>query len=152
MALPPNAEVRISLEDAARMDVPSDVIVTIRIVPHGWPALGAGERELHMVLTSEGVRVRGFAGCTRFTGSYQQTERQLCFKPLAATRMVCLEGTEQEQRFLEALGEVVRFTINGHSLALYTGMNGCFSASRPSRYSRRGSSRFANGYAGSVGS
>jgi heat shock protein HslJ len=28
---------------------------------------------------------------------------------------------EQEQRFLEALGAVVRFTISGDSLAVYTG-------------------------------
>jgi heat shock protein HslJ len=28
---------------------------------------------------------------------------------------------EQEQRFLEALGGVVRFTVGGDSLALYTG-------------------------------
>jgi putative lipoprotein len=212
MVLPPNAEIHISLEDVARMDVPSDVIAMTRIVPRGGPpwafslaydprklhdrgryvlrvrveaggrllfinaeqipvfdrdagsgikirvsrvagasegrrasaprpdvsltdtywklteidgqavALGAGERELHMVLTSRGgARVRGFAGCNRFTGSYQQVESQLRFKPLAATRMACLKGMEQEQLFLEALGEVVRFTINGDSLALYTG-------------------------------
>jgi len=74
-----------------------------------------------MVLTSEAVHVRGFAGCNRFTGSFQRTDGQLRFKPLTATQMACLEGMEQEQRFLEALGEVVRLTINGHSMALYTG-------------------------------
>jgi len=212
MALPPNAEIHIFLEDVARMDVPSDVIATTRIVPQGGPpwtfslaydpgklhdrgryvlrarieadgrllfistrqipafdenagspvdilvsrvgrtppdgrtsahtpdvsltdtywklteidgqpaALGAGERELHLVLTSEeGVRVRGFSGCNRFTGSYELNEDQLRFKALAVTRMACREGMEQEQRFLEALGGVVRFTVSGDSLALYTG-------------------------------
>jgi len=212
MALPPNAEIHVSLEDVARMDVPSDVIATTSLGPHGGPpwafslaydprklggrrgryvlrarieadgrllfinteqipafdrdagspvkirvshvggapegrrtsaslpdvsltdtywklteidgqaaVLGAGGRELHMVLTSEGGQVRGFSGCNRFMGSYQQIESQLRFKPLAATQMACLEGMEQEKRFLEALGEVVRFTINGGSLALYTG-------------------------------
>ena len=35
--------------------------------------------------------------------------------------MASLEGMEQEQRFLTSLGEVVRFTISGDSLALYSG-------------------------------
>lgn len=211
LALPPNAEIHIFLEDVARMDVPSEVIATSRIVPEGGPpwafsleydprklhdrgryvlrarieadgqllfisteqipafsrdagspveilvsrvggtprgsatsaqtadvsltetywklteidgqpaALGAGERELHMVLTSEGNHVRGFSGCNRFTGSYEQNESQLRFKPLAATRMACREGIEQEQRFLDALGSVMRFSIRGDSLTFYTG-------------------------------
>jgi putative lipoprotein len=88
----------------------------------GRPAtLGAGERELHMVLTNEGDHVRGFSGCNRFTGSYELTDSQLRFRPLAATRMACLEGMEQEQRFLAALGEITRFTISGNSMALYSG-------------------------------
>jgi putative lipoprotein len=211
MALPPNAEIHIFLEDVARMDVPSEVIATTRIVPQrgqpwafslaydprklhdrgryvlrarieadgqllfistrqipafdgnagspaeipvsrvGWTppdgstsapnpdasltdtywklteidgqpaALGAGKRELHMVLTSEGARVRGFSGCNRFTGSYELNGDQLRFKALAVTRMACREGMEQEQRFLEALRGVVRVTVSGDSLALYTG-------------------------------
>lgn len=89
---------------------------------NGQPAtLGAGERELHMVLISEGNRVRGFSGCNRFTGSYELTDSQLRFKPLAATRMACMEGMEQEQRFLESLAEAMRFSISGDSLALYSG-------------------------------
>jgi putative lipoprotein len=88
----------------------------------GQPAiLGAGERELHMVLTSEGSRVHGFSGCNRFTGSYERTDGQLRFKPLAATRMACMEGMEQEQRFLQSLTSVMRFTISGDNLALYSG-------------------------------
>ena len=211
MALPPNAEIRISLEDVARMDVPSEVIATTRIEPQGGPpwdfslgydprklhdrgryvlrarieadgqllfistrqipafdsaagfpieirvsrvggtptgrtappptpdvsltetywklteidgqpaALGAGERELHLVLTSEGNHVRGFSGCNRFTGSYERSGSQLHFTPLAATRMACVEGMEQEQRFLDALGAVMRFSISGDSLTFYTG-------------------------------
>ena len=83
--------------------------------------LGAGQRELHMVLASEGDHVRGFSGCNRFTGDYERNESQLRFRPLASTRMACLEGMEQEQRFLTSLGEVVRFTISGDRLALYSG-------------------------------
>jgi putative lipoprotein len=211
MALPPNAEIHVFLEDVARMDVPSDVIATTSIVPEGGPpwafslaydprrlhdrgryvlrarieadgqllfittrqipafdreagapveilvsrvggtppsgrksapvpdasltdtywrlieidgqpaTLGAGQRELHMVLTSAGNHVRGFSGCNRFTGDYERNKSQLRFKPLAATRMACLEGMDLEQHFLESLGEVVRFTLSGDSMALYSG-------------------------------
>jgi len=88
---------------------------------NGQPAaLGAGGRELHMVL-SDRYQVRGFSGCNRFTGNYDLTKNQLSFRPLAATRMACAEGMEQEQRFLDLLAEVMRFTISGDSLALYSG-------------------------------
>ena len=81
--------------------------------------LGAGNRELHMVLTTEGNRVQGFSGCNKFTGNYQQGDTQLHFKPLASTRMACITGMEQEKRFLDALGYVVRFALSGESLSLY---------------------------------
>lgn len=88
----------------------------------GQPAtLGAVGREVHMVLTSEGHQVHGFSGCNRFTGSYERDESQLRFRPLASTRMACLEGMDQEQRFLELLTKTMRFTINSDNLALYSG-------------------------------
>jgi putative lipoprotein len=211
MALPSNAEIRVFLEDVARMDAPSDVIATTSILPQGGPpwafslaydprklqdrgryvlrarievegvlmfintrqipafggnadsrveilvsraggrppdggasapvpdvsltdtywklteiegqaaTLGAGQREPHMVLTSEGARVGGFSGCNRFTGQYERNESQLGFRPLASTRMACLEGMDQEQRFLQLLATTTRFTIHGDSLALYSG-------------------------------
>jgi putative lipoprotein len=37
MALPPNAEIHVYLEDVARMDVPSEVIASTSIAPHGGP-------------------------------------------------------------------------------------------------------------------
>ena len=74
-----------------------------------------------MVLTSEGNHVRGFSGCNRFMGSYERNESQLRFTPLATTRKACREGMEQEQRFLDALGAVMRFSISGDSLTFYTG-------------------------------
>lgn len=58
--------------------------------------------EVHMVLVTEGNRVRRFAGCKRFMGTYELKEGQLQFRPLASTRMACMEGMEQEQRFLDA--------------------------------------------------
>jgi putative lipoprotein len=86
----------------------------------GQPAsLGAGERELHIVIVSGGNRVRGFSGCNRFTGHYELNEGQLRFGQLASTRMACMEGMEQEQRFLKLLTEAMQFTLSGDELALH---------------------------------
>ena len=76
---------------------------------------------MHLALTFEGTRVHGFSQCKHSVGSRKRNESQLRFKALAATNMACLEGMAQEQRFLEALGEVVRFSISGERLAFYTG-------------------------------
>jgi len=91
---------------------------------NGQPvALGAGNQELRMVLTSEGDRVQGFSGCNKFTGNYQQGDTQLHFKPLASTRMACITGMEQEKHFLDMLGNVVRYALIGESLSLYDRQN-----------------------------
>jgi len=37
IALPPSAEIRVLLEDVARMDVSSEVIASTRVEPHGGP-------------------------------------------------------------------------------------------------------------------
>lgn len=86
----------------------------------GQPAaLGAGQRELHLVLGSQGARVQGFSGCNRFTGSYERSGDQLRLGQLASTRMACVDGMEQEHRFLDALAKTTRFELGGENLALY---------------------------------
>jgi putative lipoprotein len=86
----------------------------------GQPAsLGAGQKELHVVLSSEGNQVRGFSGCNRFSGTYEKKGSGLHFGPMAATMMACVESMQQEQTFLKALGMVQRYTINSDNLALY---------------------------------
>lgn len=87
---------------------------------NGEPAaLGAGERELHMVLIEEDNRVRGFSGCNQFTGGYTIEESQMKFSQMASTLMACMDGTEQEQRFLAVLKETDRFEISGEELSLF---------------------------------
>ena len=80
---------------------------------------GAGQRELHMVLTGAGNRIRGFSGCNRFFGQYAVSNDQLYFNQLASTPMICFEAMEQEQQFLETLGSISRFEIEGEALILY---------------------------------
>lgn len=91
---------------------------------NGQPAeLGAANRELHLVLATEGDRVQGFSGCNKFAGNYQRGDGQLHFEPLASTRMACITGMEQEKRFLDALGNIVRYALSGESLSLYDRQN-----------------------------
>ena len=81
---------------------------------------GANQRELHMVLTSEGNKVSGFSGCNRFMGGYEQSEGQLQFGQLASTMMACMENMEQEKHFLDALARAKRFNISSESLVMYS--------------------------------
>ncbi|MEJ2503622.1 MAG: YbaY family lipoprotein [Gemmatimonadota bacterium] len=88
---------------------------------NGEPAsLGAGDREVHMVLTSE-MEARGFAGCNRFTGSWERDGNDVRFGPLAATQRACAEGMDLERRFLDALEATRRSAIAGDTLSLFSG-------------------------------
>jgi heat shock protein HslJ len=70
-------------------------------------------------------RVFGSGGCNRFTGSYTFEDGVLAFGPLAATKMMCLDGVmEQEDRFHKALAGVVRVEMDGPHLLLYCGESG----------------------------
>lgn len=86
----------------------------------GQPAaLGAGRRELHLVLTASGDRVRGFSGCNTFTGSFERRDRQLRIGPLASTRKACLDGMELERHFMDALAATARYSVSGDHLELF---------------------------------
>jgi heat shock protein HslJ len=87
----------------------------------GEPATpGTGGKQSFLSFTEDGT-VSGFAGCNRFTGSFQSDGDELSFSPLASTRMACAEGMEQENQFLAALTEVERYSIHSSELALYGG-------------------------------
>lgn len=86
----------------------------------GQPAaLGAGGRELHLVLTTSGDRVRGFSGCNTFTGSFERRDSQLRIGSLTSTGKACLDGMELERHFLDALAAAARYSISGDHLELY---------------------------------
>jgi putative lipoprotein len=81
---------------------------------------GAGEKELSLVLASEGRRASGFSGCNDFAGEFDTDGNTLTFGPLASTRKACMDGMEQEQTMLQALSNVASYAIEGDSLALMT--------------------------------
>lgn len=63
-----------------------------------------------------GDRVAGRASCNRYSGSYALSGEGLQLKGLASTRMACAPAlNQQETRFLQILGQVVRheFTADG---------------------------------------
>ena len=78
-----------------------------------------GERPLidrsHLSVTfaSDG-RAFGNAGCNHWFASYRRDGDALRFEQPGATRKLCAPALmEQEQRFLEALGQVQRWDVSG---------------------------------------
>jgi heat shock protein HslJ len=58
--------------------------------------------------------VSGSAGCNRFNGTYTRNAERLSFSPLATTKMACPGYVmTQERVFLDAMGEVASYTIDG---------------------------------------
>ncbi|MDH1054660.1 META domain-containing protein [Aquipseudomonas alcaligenes] len=78
-----------------------------------------GERPLidrsHLTITlGEDGRAYGSAGCNHWFASYRRDGDALRFEQPGATRKLCAPTLmEQEQRFLEALGQVQRWDVSG---------------------------------------
>ena len=69
-------------------------------------------------------RVSGSAGCNSFSAAYTFDGSFFRFEPAVSTKMACGEPPgvmEQEQRFLEWLGEVSFYHLEGGRLHLVTG-------------------------------
>lgn len=75
-------------------------------------------REAHLVLHVEDQRVAGSTGCNRLTGRYRLEGNRLGFDRLASTRMACPAGMQTEQAFLDALGRVTGWAVEGGQLVL----------------------------------
>ena len=79
---------------------------------------GLQQGEPHLILHSESRRVSGSVGCNRLMGRYELTGGALSFDQIVATRTSCLQGMGLEKAFVEALGQVKRWKIDGHRLEL----------------------------------
>jgi heat shock protein HslJ len=63
--------------------------------------------------------VAGSAGCNRFSGTYTSTGNTLSFSPLVTTKMGCAgDVMAQESAFVDAMGSVASFSIQGARLLL----------------------------------
>ena len=76
------------------------------------------QREPHLILASSEPRVSGNAGCNRVAGSFEVDGDKLRFSRMVSTRMACVAGMEQEQRFLQSIEKVERYRIKGSELEL----------------------------------
>lgn len=81
--------------------------------------VAAGQRKPELQLSGEGNRVRGFGGCNRLSGRFEQGSDGFLFKGLTSTRMACAgELGAQEARFIDALNATASRRIVGDALQL----------------------------------
>lgn len=76
------------------------------------------QREAHLILANDTLRVSGSGGCNRLSGGFELEGDRLRFSRMAGTMMACLDGMEQEKRLLDVLGQVERYRIRGSHLDL----------------------------------
>nr|WP_298250679.1 META domain-containing protein [uncultured Halomonas sp.] len=76
-------------------------------------------REAHLVLHTEDSRLAGSTGCNRMMGQFEHEGDRLSFDRVATTMMACPgEVMTLERVFLEALGSVDAWRVEGESLTL----------------------------------
>ena len=76
------------------------------------------EREPHLVFQPLG-RISGADGCNTVTGTYQTKADAVSFSQLAGTQMACLNRSEIERAFRDALRSAARFVVTGNRLELF---------------------------------
>lgn len=81
----------------------------------------------------EAGKVAGNGSCNRFFGTVGVSGEAIKFGPLGSTRMACVEAVaNQEGKYLKALQEAERFTLDGSTLLIY-----CKGLDKPLRFFRR---------------
>jgi heat shock protein HslJ len=70
------------------------------------------------LLLTEDTKASGFAGCNRYTGTYDLADERLTFGRLATTRMFCAETMDVEEQFLTALDKTRGFRQTDADLVL----------------------------------
>ncbi len=103
---------------------PSDgAIVWILQTLEGEEAsLGSGGRAIELQMNAAESTAAGFSGCNRYSGGFSSDGRSthgtaIKFGPMAGTMMACAEGGELEQRYLQVLGRVDAYRMEGETLA-----------------------------------
>ncbi|WP_432719318.1 META domain-containing protein [Jeongeupia wiesaeckerbachi] len=96
-----------------------------------WRVIDAGSRPGTLNFAADG-RISGFAGCNRYFGQYTQSGDALKIGQVATTRMACEPAVmKQEAAFLQALGQVQRFSVAADgTLTLHTGDKAAITARR----------------------
>ena len=76
------------------------------------------ERQPHLVFQFSG-RISGADGCNTVTGSYQVKADAVSFAQLAGTQAACLNRSEIERAFREALRTAARMVVTGNRLEIF---------------------------------
>jgi len=91
-----------------------------------WELVSIGERPplagTTITLSFEDGLARGSSGCNSYGGAYQINGEQIEFQEFEATVMACLDPAgvmEQEQIYLQYLGEAQRFEMTNGQLQIY---------------------------------
>jgi heat shock protein HslJ len=84
-----------------------------------WGVVGEDGAGARFVSFAGSGRLFGFAGCNRFTGSFEQHDGHLAISPLAVTRMACApDAMAKETQFLEMLAKARGVKVD-HTLLLF---------------------------------
>ena len=79
------------------------------------------QREAHIVLKNDSLRVTGSGGCNVLNGTYELgDENRISFSKMATTMMSCPD-MDTEQQFLEAFEKVEFYRVKGDTLWLNDG-------------------------------
>lgn len=83
----------------------------------------AGVRDVHMVLTRDDQenRLKGFAGCNNFGGSFRQDDNKLTFSAFSTKMMCAPEQMKVEDFLMNALTATDSYEIRGETLSLLQG-------------------------------
>lgn len=93
----------------------------------GEPApAGAGGKPIDLKMDPSEQRAAGFSGCNRYTGGFSSDGSSahgtpIKFGPMAGTLMACPDGAEAERQYLQALGRVDNYRMDGDTLTLMAG-------------------------------
>ncbi len=101
--------------------------------------------ETEITATFEDGTVRGSAGCNTYGTDYALDESSLIFESIAVTEMACVGPAgimEQEQRYLNFLGDVTAYRIHGNQLWLETSDGRALISTAPERRDCTGPNTF----------
>ncbi len=83
-----------------------------------WGIVGEDGPTARFVSFAGSGRLFGFAGCNRFSGSFEQHDEHVTISPLATTRMACPDDVMAREREFIALLSKVRKVRTDHTILL----------------------------------
>ena len=83
------------------------------------PANENSANEAHIIFHIEDNRFSGNAGCNRIAGTYElKGSDRITFSQAIATRMMCINGMETEDQFLQVINTADSYIVKNDTLTL----------------------------------